>query len=292
MDYQHPGGRISHLGFSLAQLRNADEARMGTILHFQDLTQTVALEEQLRRVDRLATVGEMAARIAHEIRNPLASLSGSIQILKDELSLDGPNSRLMGIVLRETQRLNTLLTDFLLFARPEKLQIQEMDLSSALQETLDLFLERGMDGPVIEIVRDIVPDLTINADPKKMRQVFWNLLNNASEAMPQGGRLEVRAKWSTPTVKPAQTEDQVWVLMEVEDSGVGIGSEHLDRIFDPFFTTRDRGTGLGLSVVHRNIEDQGGRISVRSELGRGTRFTLWIPPNPPQSAITPLNGVR
>lgn len=280
MDFQCPDGRQIHLGFTLAPLRSVDGNRTGTIIHFQDLTQTIAMEEHIRRVDRLATIGEMAARISHEIRNPLASLSGSIQILQDELHLDGPDRRLMEIVMRETQRLNALLTDFLLYARPEKLQIEEMDLSHALQETLDLFMEREKRGPPIEVISDIAPSLIVKADPKKVRQIIWNLFNNAVEAMPNGGRLKVRAHTPDPLAWPSRKGGVSWLLLEIEDTGVGIPPENLERIYNPFFTTKDRGTGLGLSTVHRSVEDLGGWISVRSELDKGTRFTLWIPSQP------------
>jgi two-component system sensor histidine kinase PilS (NtrC family) len=238
------------------------------------------MEEHLRRVDRLASIGELAARIAHEIRNPLASLSGSIQILQKELSLDGPNRRLMEIVMRETHRLNSLLTDFLLFARPEQLQIQRVDLSKALRETVDLFMEQGGETFPLRVQTDIDSDLIVEADAKKMRQVFWNLLNNALEAMPGGGRLWVRARWAYGLGNGFSGGSVSWVLLDVEDTGGGIPEEIRNRVFDPFFTTKDRGTGLGLSMVHRIMEDVGGRVEVHSEVGRGTRFSLWIPSHP------------
>jgi two-component system sensor histidine kinase PilS (NtrC family) len=282
MDYRRRDGEQIHLGFSLSSLYRSDGTPMGTIVHFQDLTQTITLEEQLRRVDRLATVGEMAARLAHEIRNPLASLSGSIQLLREELALEGSNRRLMDIVLRETQRLNGLLTDFLLFARPEKLQLEEMDLSRMLNEVLELIMERKRGDRPVEVKARIQPQLNILADPKKMRQTIWNLLNNALEAMPDGGRLGVRARWGEGHGRRPISEDSRWVLLEVEDTGEGISPEDLKHIFDPFFTTKEKGTGLGLSVVHRCIEDLGGKIFVRSRKGRGTCFTLWIPSIPPK----------
>jgi len=280
MTYQRPDGARIHLGFSLAPLRSADGTRIGTIVHFQDLTQTIAMEEHLRRVDRLASVGEMAARLAHEIRNPLASLSGSIQLLQDELSLDGANRRLMEIVTQETQRLNALLTDFLLFAKPERPSIERFDLSGALRETLQLIGEQKREGALIKVVSHIAPGLMVEADPKKMSQVIWNLLNNALEAMPQGGELRVQAQWATVPGAAGGGEGGPWVLLEIEDTGVGIPKELQTRIFDPFFTTKDRGTGLGLSTVHRSLEGMGGRIEVQSEPGKGAKFSVWIPSRP------------
>jgi two-component system sensor histidine kinase PilS (NtrC family) len=282
MDFKRPDEQEINLGFSLAPLRNAAGTRMGTIVLFQDLTQTIAMEEHLRRIDRLATIGELAARIAHEIRNPLASLSGSIQLLKDELRLDGPNERLMEIVMRETHRLNALLTDFLLFAHPAKLQLRQIDLSASLEEILELFVERE-GGANFVMMRHIEGGLQAQVDPKKIQQIMWNLLNNALEAMPNGGRLEVRANRDVmpPGLFPAGNNG--WIRMEVEDSGVGISEEVMERIYDPFFTTKDRGTGLGLSMVHRSVEDLGGRVDVQSRVGKGTLFTIWIPQQPPSA---------
>lgn len=275
MKYIRPDGRVLDLGFSLAPLRGSDGALMGTIFHFQDLTQAVAMEQHLRRVDRLASIGEMAARIAHEIRNPLASVSGSIQILQEELSLEGANRRLMEIVVRETRRLNGLLTDFLSFARPEHSKPRKMDLSRTLTETLTLFMEQARSSCKLNV--QISPGLIIHADSKKLRQVVWNLLNNALEAMPQGGNLTVRASWASGSLPAGLDPQQAWLLLEVEDSGVGIPEEVKDRIFDPFFTTKERGTGLGLSIVHRLVEETGGRIEVQSQPGKGSRFSVWIP---------------
>lgn len=282
MDHFRPDGQKIHLGFSLTPLKSADGNVTGSILHFQDLTQTIAMEEHLKRVDRLATIGEMAARIAHEIRNPLASLSGSIQILRKELNLEGPNRRLMEIVMKETYRLDAILTDFLLFARPERPNIQDMDLSKDLRETLDLFMEQDKKGAPIELIQEIEPRLVLKADPEKMRQVFWNLLNNAMEAMPKGGKLWVKAKWAPSS----GCQEVPKLLLEVEDSGIGIPEDIMDQIFDPFFTTKDKGTGLGLSIVHRCLESVGGRIEVRNRPGKGACFALWIPLRPlPQPLI-------
>jgi two-component system sensor histidine kinase PilS (NtrC family) len=280
MTYQRPDGARIHLGFSLAPLRSADGTRIGTIVHFQDLTQTISMEEHLRRVDRLATVGEMAARLAHEIRNPLASLSGSIQLLQDELSLDGANRRLMEIVTQETRRLNALLTDFLLFAKPERPSPQPLDLSCALMETLDLIADQRRKGASVRVVSQVTPGLMVEADPKKMSQVIWNLLNNALEAMPDGGELRVRARRASRSRGTEASQEDSWVHLEIEDTGVGIPKELQTRIFDPFFTTKDRGTGLGLSTVHRTLEGMGGMIEVRSEPGRGATFSVWLPCRP------------
>jgi two-component system sensor histidine kinase PilS (NtrC family) len=287
MQYTRPDGRTLDLGFTLAPLRGGDGALMGTILHFQDLTQAVAMERHLRRVDRLASIGEMAARIAHEIRNPLASVSGSIQILQKELSLEGANRKLMEIVVRETKRLNGLLTDFLNFARPEHSTPRRMDLSKALRETLTLFVEQA--GATCRIRSEISPGLLMQADPKRIRQVVWNLLNNALEAMPEGGDLTVSARRASEPLPAGLSVEDSWLVLEVEDSGVGIPEEARDKVFDPFFTTKEKGTGLGLSIVHRLVEEMGGHIELNSEPGKGSRFTLWLPSGPSQKEAEPTD---
>lgn len=275
MKYTRPDGLVLELGFSLAPLRGSDGALIGTIFHFQDLTQAVAMEQHLRRMDKLASIGEMAARIAHEIRNPLASVSGSIQILQKELSLEGANRRLMEIVVRETKRLNGLLTDFLSFARPEHPRPKKMDLSKALRETLTLFMEQARS--TCKLTAQISPGLIMYADSKKLRQVVWNLLNNALEAMPQGGDLTVRAFRGSGILPAGLNAEESWLVVEVEDSGVGIPEEVRDKVFDPFFTTKEKGTGLGLSIVHRLVEEMGGRIELQSQPHKGSRFSIWLP---------------
>jgi len=282
MGYTRPDGRRLELGFSLAPLRDDSGVFMGTILHFQDLTETVAMEEHLRKVDKLASIGEMAARIAHEIRNPLASVSGSIQILRKELALDGTNKKLMDIVIRETNRLNALLSEFLSFARPERLRPTKMNLSRLLKEIVALFTERAKGQ--WQMLPTISEGLVVEADPERIRQVVWNLLNNALEAMPDGGELRLRANWAQGSPPSGLSREVRWAVVEVEDTGPGIPGEIIHKIFDPFFTTKEKGTGLGLSIVHRLMEEMGGRVEVRSQEGVGAKFTLWIPARPPTSS--------
>lgn len=286
MGYTRPDGKRLELGFSLAPLKDDSGSMRGTILHFQDLTETVAMEEHLRKVDKLASIGEMAARIAHEIRNPLASVSGSIQILRKELALDGTNKKLMDIVIRETNRLNGLLSDFLSFARPEQLRPTRMNLSRLLREIIALFMERASGQWCMR--SKIGEGLLLEADPERIRQVVWNLLNNALEAMPNGGELWLRANWAQRPAPSGLNREVKWAVVEVEDNGPGIPAEIIDKIFDPFFTTKERGTGLGLSIVHRLMEEMGGRVEVKSQEGLGTKFTLWIPSRPLGSSVSTL----
>ncbi len=286
VEYTRPSGETLTLGFSVSTLRDATAVparTLGKIVHFQDLTPYKALEEQVRRADRLAAVGELAAGMAHEIRNPLASMSGSIQILKEELETTSEeHRRLMDIVLRETDRLNELITDFLLFARPGQPRREPVDLAAVIDETAAL-LGSGRDHQVAVETRLDRP-LVVPGDPRELRQVFWNLLVNAVQAMPGGGRVELRGRHAEPG----------WVEVTVRDSGEGIAAKDLPRIFDPFFTTKPTGSGLGLAIVYRIVQSHGGTITVASRPGAGATFTLRFPVGvlpASASAETPAGGI-
>ena len=252
---------------------------------FQDVTDVVEMEQDLRRSERLAAIGQLSASIAHEIRNPLAAISGSIQILQKDIRRLDPGDqacKLMDIVLRETDRLNHLITDFLHYARPGPLNPQPVVVGAAVDEVLELF--ESARPPGVAVHTDLEPGAGVLADPSKLRQVLWNLILNASEAMPEGGRLEVAARTGTPQEGPAERRNATqedgkadWTEIVVGDEGVGIAPEALEQIFEPFFTTKRGGSGLGLAAVHRIIEDHGGSVRLESTLGRGTRVKLRLP---------------
>ncbi|HEX7128042.1 MAG TPA: ATP-binding protein [Thermodesulfobacteriota bacterium] len=272
VEYTRPSGETLTLGFSVSALRdepgNPAEAprSLGRIVLFQDLTPYKALEEEVRRVDRLAAVGKLAAGMAHEIRNPLASMSGSVQLLREELvTASREHRRLMDIILRETDRLNELITDFLLFARPGTPRREPVDLAAVIEETAAL-VGTGRERAVELDVRLERP-LPMVGDPRELRQVFWNLVVNAEQAMPRGGRIEVAGR----LVAGGSIE------VTVKDGGSGIAARDLERIFDPFFTTKPNGTGLGLAIVHRIVQSHGGTIAVASRPDAGTTFTLRLP---------------
>jgi len=265
-------GDVVILGISASLLRDDKNDIHGIILVFQDITKLVEMEEKIRRQEQLAVVGSLAAGIAHEIRNPLASLSGSIQVLQGELDLKGDDKHLMDIVVRETDRLNTIITEFLEYARPQALQTEQILLSAILDETV-LLLKNSRDfreGITIRV--DVDPDVVIKGDALRMRQVFWNLLINSCQAIPDTGEITV----STLQVSYGEG-GAAWCEIVIQDTGCGISHEYLDKIFDPFFTTKTRGTGLGLAIVSRIIEDHGGIINVESETGRGTKFRIRLP---------------
>jgi two-component system sensor histidine kinase PilS (NtrC family) len=273
--FQRKDGASLILGFSISPLKDSNDREMGNILIFQDLTRLREMEEHLKRADRLAAIGKMAAGIAHEIRNPLASISGSIEILKDEVGNSPQNQQLMGIVLREVNRLNSLIADFLLFARPISPGKEKIHLHRLLEEILQMFTHSPDFTPQIRLETQFHGDLYIQGDPHQIRQVFWNLFINAAQAMPEGGTLRVDLRRNS---SPAPlTEGRLYGEVAVCDSGTGIGEEEMGKIFDPFFTTKERGTGLGLSIVHSIVESYGGKITVQSKVGQGTTFKILLP---------------
>ncbi len=281
------------LGVTLSPLRDEAGAVTGVVGTFQDLTKIRRLEEEVRKRQKLAMIGQMAADMAHEIRNPLASLSGSMQVLRKELTLGEENQRLMEIALRETDRLDNIITEFLYYARPSPLNCKPCDLHALIVETLQLLKHgKGYDRRV-EIKTTLAdPPLTAWVDADQMRQVFWNLSINAIEAMNDGGVLAISSgiresgegmeALLLPPLKAGSgaeepVDEQRFLEIAFEDTGGGIKREYLDRIFDPFFTTKSHGSGLGLAIVHRIIADHSGHIWADSLEGRGTRFTLLLP---------------
>jgi len=261
----------SLLGMTASLLKDETDSVRGIILTFQDITKLVEMEDQMRRQERLATVGSLVAGIAHEIRNPLASLSGSIQLLQGELKLTGDEKRLMEIVVRETDRLNAIITDFLEYARPRNVQSEYIALQAVMDETIMLLKNSKDFNENIRIKSDIAPHIRLKGDAQRLRQVFWNLLINACQAMPRGGTITVTASPNGSDQEPAVCE------IMLSDTGQGIERDLLEKIFDPFFTTKIGGTGLGLAIAYRIIEDHQGTISVDSKAGEGTRFTIRLP---------------
>jgi two-component system sensor histidine kinase PilS (NtrC family) len=224
------------------------------------------MEEKVRRREKMAAVGEMAAGLAHEIRNPLSSLSGSIQLLRSELNLAEEHGILMDIVVRETERLNHLLNDFLLFARPKQMHKEIFALHALLEETLSLFtLDQRYQA--IQIQCEMSPEIKVNADPQLLHQIVWNLLLNAAQSMEKtGGCIELRAE-----------ETEIGTVISIQDTGEGIPRTIKEKIFEPFFSTRSRGSGLGLSVVQRIVADHGGQVEIEDVEPHGTCFRIFLP---------------
>jgi len=274
--FSRPDGKKVFLGISYSFLQDKWGNTIGRIFTFQDLTTYREMEEQVKRMDRLAAVGQLAAGIAHEIRNPLTSLSGSIQVLKNELELNPESRKLMEIVLEETNRLNNLITDFLLFAQPEPGEKKKIDLSWLIEEIIILFLH-SPEGEHIKINQLITPGIYIAGNPGNLKQVLWNILKNAAQSQPRGGVIEVEVK-SEDYLKPfKKASNGKWAKIRIKDQGCGIPKEIQKKIFDPFFTTKDQGTGLGLSISQRIIESHQGKITVTSEENQGTEVVIYLP---------------
>jgi two-component system sensor histidine kinase PilS (NtrC family) len=268
--YKRADGTAIDVGLSVAALPLPDGSR-GYLYTFQDVTEQRRLERNARLQQRLAAVGEMAAGIAHEIRNPLASMSGSMQMLKQELPLSGDQAHLMDIVLKESDRLNQTIKSFLAYARPQRFSPQRLDLRSIVQETALLLRNSPevQDSHRIE-VQSFQDPVMVDADEGQVRQIIWNLATNGLRAMPKGGTLRLGAHVE------AVAGVRRMVLL-VDDEGVGIPPEEVDKIFQPFRGSFGKGTGLGLAIVHRIVTDYGGFIDVRPREGRGTVFRITFP---------------
>jgi two-component system sensor histidine kinase PilS (NtrC family) len=266
--YRRSDGTEIDLGISATTLETSSGAS-GFLFTFQDVTTMRRLERDARMQQRLAAVGEMAAGIAHEIRNPLASISGSMQILRKELSLNGEQSQLMDIVLRESERLNHTIQSFLAYARPRRFGIARLDLRPVLQDAA-LLLRNSAEVGQDHVVDVDVPALPVwcEADEGQVRQVIWNLATNALRAMPGGGRLTLAARR-----EPGNAAG----LLIVRDEGIGIPESELDTIFQPFHGAFEKGSGLGMAIVHRIVNDYGGEIRVTSKPGAGTTVEVRLP---------------
>ncbi len=234
----------------------------------QSKAELVAMEAHLGRVQSLAQIGEMAAGLAHEIKNPLASLSGAIQILKGEMENNQDNMRLVQIVLRETDRLSSLVNNFLTFARPAAGRTECVNLGDALTEMVTLFEKDGSIGMRVKVDLDTISDAYIEIDPLQLRQVIWNLLLNGAESIENEGRIKI-------IVQKHKSER---IMVAIADDGCGMDEQTLKTIFNPFFTTKPNGTGLGLSIVFRILETYDCRMDVQSKPGQGSTFTLYFKP--------------
>ncbi len=260
------------LGMTLTPLQGEKTGLVGV---FKDLTQIRDLEEEMRRKEWLASLGEMSAGMAHEIKNPLGALAGAMQMLRKDLQADDTSQRLMDIAIREATRLDAIITEFLQYARPPALNLAEYDLNKVLAETLDLVQHEARSRSNITIAaapcRGALP---AQVDQVQMKQVFWNLEVNAFDAMPKGGQLTIATGCRKVDIAGRKAEV---VEVSFQDSGEGIPKKNLGKIFLPFFTTKKQGSGLGLAAVHRIVDLHGGWIKVESHEGQGTRFGVCLP---------------
>ena len=269
------------IGYSVRALKDPASGEDGALMVFQDLTEVKKLERQARFNEQLAAVGELAAGIAHEIRNPLASISGSVQVLSNELSVGSAERRLMEIIVSESNRLSKILEEFLRFVRPQERRVAVFDVAASIREVLELFRlsDEVSDAHTISLDVD-PPGSLLAADRDQIRQIVYNVAKNAVRAMPEGGTLTVEGR-----------EDGAWYSIRFRDTGRGMSEEEIARVFTPFSTAFDGGTGLGMAIVRRIVEDHGGAIDVESKPGEGTTVTILMPRNAPSPPATHRTAV-
>jgi len=267
-DCSFPDGRVVPLDVTLSALKGEDGTVWGTILLCRDLTEVQSLKREVETSRRLASLGRLAAGVAHEIRNPLSSIKGFATYFKERYRDNPDDQKTSEIMIQEVDRLNRVITQLLEFARPPVVQKKRASLQSLIQHSLKM-IERQASAKQIRVLPHLPSEIReVNLDPDGINQVLLNLYLNAVEAMDPGGTLSVSL---------SVDDGSAWVKIMVSDTGSGIRKEDLEHIFDPYFTTKQTGTGLGLAIVHKIIEAHGGEVRVESEIGRGTSVTVLIP---------------
>ena len=257
-----PAERRRVIGYSIRKLKGT----AGFLLLFQDLTDVKKLEEEARSREKLAAVGQLAAGIAHEIRNPLASISGSAQMLGNDMRTGSSERRLVEIIVAESRRLSKILEEFLHYARPRPRKNLVFDVGATLSEAMDLFSHSDEVSDHHLLNLQVESAISVFGDPDQVRQIFWNVARNAIAAMPDGGILDVTGR----------VED-AWYAIRFHDTGRGMTADRKDVLFQPFATAFDGGTGLGMAIVRRLVDEHGGRIAVDSRPGFGTAIDIYLP---------------
>ncbi|NNE99814.1 MAG: PAS domain S-box protein [Pyrinomonadaceae bacterium] len=263
-----PDGFVVQLGYSVSPLFAESGEKTGLIITFQDLTEIRSMEESVRRKDRLAAVGRVAAGLAHEIRNPLGAMRGSIQVLKSKSGQSPSQTNLMGIILRESDRLNEIITNFLKYARPQTSSFNDIDLREPIRDTFTL-LQHSPDVADNHMLEMVLPDepFLLSADVSQLKQIFWNLSRNAIQAMDDGGTLNVELSLAG--------KNRAKIVFS--DTGCGMSPKQVEQLFEPFSKSTTGGTGLGLSIVYQIVRDHNGTINVSSKEGKGTTITMYLP---------------
>ncbi|MBI4254990.1 MAG: PAS domain-containing protein, partial [Candidatus Rokubacteria bacterium] len=273
-------GSTVPIEFSTTPLKGGESKDLGVIGVFRDLTLVRRLESDLRRSDQLAALGTLAAGLAHEIKNPLTSLLTFSRHLDRRFDDPGFRQKFQSVVPRELERINVIVERLLELARPTRLAFGLVRLPELLERALELYTHQ-LDAKAIEVRRQYARDVPpIQADAEGLYRVFVNLVANALEATGPRGRLTLRAGWADAADAPLAARRRGGdrgVKVEIEDTGCGIAASDRDRVFHPFYTTREGGTGLGLALAHKIVEDHGGSIGFRSAEGRGTTFTIVLP---------------
>ena len=286
-------GKTIPLGLTTSILGDERVGIRGVIAIFQDLTLAKQMEQALMKADRLAAVGELSARIAHEIRNPLASISGSVEVLKNEIELTGENARLMELIVKESERLSRVLNDFLVYARTAPTHTTKVELVTVVGETIQQLKPNSALPKTVTINFETEQSTVyIVADEDQVRQIMINVVNNAIEAVDENSGA-IRVQIVSPEGRPGVSNTE-WVCLQIADNGCGFSGEYKDKIFEPFFSRKKGGTGLGLAIVKRCLDTIDARIEVESTPNHGTTFTLLfkkylIPRDSERMAIPALN---
>ncbi|MDG4476574.1 two-component system sensor histidine kinase NtrB [Thiovibrio frasassiensis] len=270
-------GESIPVGYSCSRLTAHDDKENGNVYTLQDLSQIKKMEAQVQQAEKMATIGEMAAGIAHELRNPLAAISGAVQLLDREARETSINKRLFSIIMRESDRLDATINEFLLFSKPVNPEKEWFSLRALALEAVETLGQDSDWNPALTIELQITPELECWGDPQLVRQVLLNLITNGANACRniEQGRIVLRAEETSAGEQEEAQEGAI--VFEISDNGHGIPQSIRERIFEPFFTTRETGTGLGLAIVHQIVHSHGGEISVRDCLPQGTVFSVRLP---------------
>lgn len=262
-DLRAKSGRSVPVSERDSPVSDHEQRRLGTVKTFQDLSEIIALREQVRQIDRLAAIGEMAATVAHEIRNPLGGIRGFAAFLAQDIADDDPRKRLVLKILDGTRSLDRVVNELLEYTRPIEIQMRPVSCREVVDAALGYF---DLEGRSIGLITAVPVELRILADQEKICQVLLNLLINAAQSIDDAGEIALRA-----------CTDAGWVAIQVSDTGCGMTEEACAKVFSPFYTTKEKGTGLGLAVSLKIVEGHGGRIDVASTPGGGTTFTVRLP---------------
>jgi two-component system, NtrC family, sensor histidine kinase HydH len=267
MECEFAGGRLVPVSVSASKIINEEGQFVGKVMILRDLGEIRRLQDEIRRTEKLAAIGDLAAGVAHEIRNPLSSIKGIASYYKSKFENGSKDNEMAGVMIEEVDRLNRVISELIEFARPTRLDLKPADLNELLKHSARL-VEQEAASKKVEIQLHLTTDsVTAEVDPDRLTQCFLNIFLNALHAMENGGRVTVSCS----------TKDNDRVRIDIKDNGSGISPDDLGKIFDPYFTTKPKGTGLGLAIVHKIIEAHQGQVSVRSAIGQGTTFSITLP---------------